>query len=94
MTPKLWQREILRAFQTWAVVADVDVGLVADGGQPVGIVGPSSPTLGSGDIRIAALPLSDQVAALAMPHDVSAGNRSGDVWLNSQVGSGLTRPWG
>src|SRR5688572_12893044 len=29
----VWQREILRAFQAWAAVADVNVGVIADGGQ-------------------------------------------------------------
>src|SRR4051794_28036423 len=34
-----WQEAILRAFQTWAIAADVNVGVVADGGQPFGTLG-------------------------------------------------------
>src|SRR5262245_57301026 len=34
-----WQRDVLRAFQTWAVNANIDVGLVEDGGQALGAVG-------------------------------------------------------
>src|SRR5438874_10365811 len=34
-----WEREILRAFQTWAVNANINIGLVADGGQALGVAG-------------------------------------------------------
>src|SRR3954454_14909996 len=39
--PSAWQGEILRAFQTWAVNANVNIGLVADGGQALGVAGAS-----------------------------------------------------
>src|SRR5207237_9583542 len=32
----VWQREILRAFQAWAANVNVNVGVVPDGGQPLG----------------------------------------------------------
>src|SRR3954467_10184085 len=35
----VWQREILRAFQTWAVESNINVGVVADGGLPFGTLG-------------------------------------------------------
>src|SRR5262245_13396170 len=38
-TAAQWQREILRAFQTWAVNANINIGLVADGGQAFNTVG-------------------------------------------------------
>src|SRR5437016_9177080 len=53
-----WQREILRAYQTWAVQANVSVGLVADGGQVMGIPGAPQEDPRFGDIRIGARPLS------------------------------------
>src|SRR6266487_2961635 len=53
-----WQREILRAFQTWAVETNVNIGLVADGGQALGIAGLAQGDSRFGDIRIAARPLS------------------------------------
>src|SRR5262245_62047768 len=34
-----WQKEILRAFQTWAVNANINIGLVGDGGQALGTPG-------------------------------------------------------
>src|SRR4051812_34484669 len=34
-----WKREVLRAFQTWAVQTNADIGLVADGGQGFGSAG-------------------------------------------------------
>src|SRR5688572_26870649 len=37
----VWQDAILRAFQTWAVHTNADIGLVADGGQPLGAPGAS-----------------------------------------------------
>src|SRR5436305_12249516 len=35
-----WQREILRAFQAWAVNANVTVGAVPDRGAPLAATGP------------------------------------------------------
>src|SRR5690349_15742079 len=35
----VWKREVLRAFQTWAADANLNIGLVADGGQPMGVSG-------------------------------------------------------
>src|SRR5262245_10431788 len=37
--PGSWQREVLRAFQTWAVNANINIGLVGDGGQALGTPG-------------------------------------------------------
>src|SRR5438132_6675729 len=34
-----WQRHILRAVQAWAGRANINVGLMADGGQPLGTPG-------------------------------------------------------
>src|SRR5439155_7695371 len=37
---KAWQLEILRAFQTWAVNANINLNVQSDGGQPFGTSGP------------------------------------------------------
>src|SRR5262249_18951323 len=37
--PAVWQAELLRAFQTWAAYANINIGLVSDGGQAFGTVG-------------------------------------------------------
>src|SRR5437762_3349277 len=34
-----WQREILRAYQTWADVANINIGLTADSGLAMGVAG-------------------------------------------------------
>src|SRR4051794_29645648 len=34
-----WQRDLLRAFQTWASLTNINIGVVADGGQPFGVSG-------------------------------------------------------
>src|SRR5439155_5483579 len=54
----VWQREILRAFQTWAAYANVNVGVVADGGQALGTGGAVQGDARFGDIRIAAAPMA------------------------------------
>src|SRR5215813_10600580 len=36
---KTWELAILQAFQTWAVNANLNIGVVADGGQPFGATG-------------------------------------------------------
>src|SRR5688572_27167120 len=47
----VWEREIVRAFQTWASQANVNVGVVADGGQALGTTGVVQGDNRFGDIR-------------------------------------------
>src|SRR5438270_2793445 len=54
---KAWEMEVLRAAQTWAAAANINVGMVADGGQDLGIAGVIQGDPRFGDIRIAAEPL-------------------------------------
>jgi hypothetical protein len=54
----LWQSEVLRAFQTWALNANVNIGLVPDGGQPFGTPGSPQGDTRFGDVRVAAVPLA------------------------------------
>src|SRR6476660_1098700 len=35
----VWQTAILRAFQTWAINANINIGLVGDSGLPLGVNG-------------------------------------------------------
>ena len=91
-----WQREILRAFQTWAIQTNINVGLVADGGQKLGVAGVAQGDSRFGDIRIAARPLSSSVGSVdlagAIGFDSSGGTWSGDFLLNSlfPIGVGQT----
>lgn len=80
-----WQATILKAIQTWAADANINVGVVADGGQPLGTTGPAQGDPRFGDIRIAMAPLSSGVLAITAPYDPSTGTNSGDMILNSNV---------
>ena len=79
-----WQEEILRAFQTWAVQANVNIGVVKDGGEPFGTLGLKQGDPRFGDIRIGAYPMAPDVLAVADPYDPFVANTYvGDVFLNS-----------
>lgn len=80
-----WQEVSLRAFQTWAYHADINVGLRADHGLPFGAPGLSVGDPRFGDFRIGAIPQSG-VLANALPFQINAGTFSGDILLNSSLG--------
>jgi hypothetical protein len=81
-----WQADILRAMQTWAVNTNLNVGVVADNGQPFGTAPSGDGASRFGEIRIGAAPLSPDVLAISSPHDpLLAGNWSGDIILNSTI---------
>ena len=80
-----WQQQILRAFQAWAVVANINFAVVPDDGAPFGTPGPDQGDKRFGDIRIGALPLSPESVSISVPHDpFLSGTLSGDVLLNSR----------
>ena len=81
--PAEWQREVLRAFQTWAAATNANVAVVADGGQAFGTSGDRQGDNRFGDIRIGAAELSDDSLANAAPVDPTVGTWSGDVLFNS-----------
>ncbi|MCA9246848.1 MAG: matrixin family metalloprotease [Planctomycetales bacterium] len=79
-----WQLDVLRAFQTWAVESDINIGLVEDGGQPLDTLGFKQGDVRFGDVRIGAFPMADDVLAVANPYDPFIANTwVGDVFLNS-----------
>jgi hypothetical protein len=82
-TTAVWQREVLRAFQTWAAKANIDIGLVADGGQALGSLGAVQTDSRFGDIRVAAAPLSSGVVASTSPFSWTGTTLSGDMVLNA-----------
>jgi len=80
----VWQQTILDAFQAWAQHANINVGLVSDGGQAFGTVGRYQGDSRFGDVRIAAIPLGADVAGLTIDSIGSvAGTWSGDVIINT-----------
>ena len=80
----VWEQQILRAFQTWAVQANINIGLVADGGQPFGSSGPAQHDPRFGDIRIGAQPMGPEVLSVSVPNDPTLSSTwTGDVLVNS-----------
>jgi hypothetical protein len=80
-----WEGAILQAVQTWAVNANINVGLVADSGAPLGGPGAIEGDARFGDIRIAAHPMASDVLSLGSHFDLLAGTRSGDIVFNSDA---------
>src|SRR5262249_17672668 len=86
-----WQRDILRAVQSWVATPTPGVGVVRDGGQPFGTPGPVQGAPRFGDIRIGAQPMAPSVLAVSVPLDrYLGGTWSGDILLNSTYD--FTRP--
>lgn len=85
--PSVWQKEMLRAFQTWAVQANINVGLTTDGGQAMGVAGAPQEDPRFGDFRIGARRLSsnfnDSVAG-NIPFSYAGGTWAGDIILNTR----------
>lgn len=78
-----WQREVLRAFQTWAAYTNINIGLVRDGGQPFGAAGAVQGDRRFGDVRVGAAPLSPDVVASASPFSWTGTTLSGDLLFNT-----------
>jgi hypothetical protein len=83
--PAGYQAEILRAFQTWAQYANIDISVVSDGGQPLGTTGAVQGDARFGDVRIAAAPEASTLVASAAPFSFSGTTLSGDVVFNSSM---------
>src|SRR5438270_4893875 len=82
--PGAWQRDLLRAFQTWAVAANINIGVVDDGGQPFGVAGPEQHDPRFGDVRIGAQSMSPDALSISVPPGPAlSGTLSGDVFVNS-----------
>ena len=81
----VWQKEILRALQTWSNAANINFGIVADGGPAFGIAGAIQGDPRFGDIRIGARPLAEGVLAQTTPFNWNGSSWSGDIILNSNA---------
>lgn len=80
----VWQDAILRAFQTWAIETNGDIGVTSDSGDPFGSPGPSQKDLRFGDIRIGAIDMSPEIGAVSVPVDgLVSGTWFADVVFNS-----------
>ncbi len=77
-----WQELALRAYQTWSIHADINVGLRNDHGLDFGVPGLSQADPRFGDFRIGAIP-QQGVLANVVPFQPLAGTYSGDILLNT-----------
>jgi hypothetical protein len=85
-----WEQEILRALQTWAVNANINIGVVADGGQALGASGAAQGDPRFGDIRIAMAPeLTNTHVADTAPFELSGSTWDGDLVFNSRYNFGV-----
>ena len=80
--PAAWQQEILRAFQTWAVHTNVNIGVVPDPGNAFGSY-PDPAAAPGGDIRVGAFATSDDVVSINQPYNVLTGPWAGTVLFNA-----------
>ena len=78
-----WQKTILRAFQTWASVANISIGVTSDGGQAFGSPGAVQGDSRFGDIRIGAIAQSPGVLAVSQPPGQAGGTWAGDMNFNT-----------
>lgn len=85
----VWQREILRAVQSWADLANIDVSVVPDGGQPLGATGALEGDSRFGDIRIGARPMPTDDFGTGSPFQWTGTTWSGDIVLNSNYAFSL-----
>ncbi len=83
-SPAAWREAILRGFQTWAVLTNADIGVVADGGQPFGFPGASQGDARFGDIRIGGVVASSEVGGVSVPvNNLLSGTWLADVLFNT-----------
>jgi hypothetical protein len=78
-----WETAIVQAFQTWAAQADINFGVVADDGAPLGTAGLTQGNTDFGTIRIAAASLGPDLVATSVPFGVGSNGWSGTLILNS-----------
>lgn len=81
-TRQQWQESALRAYQTWAVHADINVGLRNDHNTDFGVPGLTTKDPRFGEFRVGAFPQTS-VLASSVPFQAVAGTYSGDLLLNS-----------
>ena len=83
---EVWQAAFEQAFSEWLNPLAAHASEVNDEGQPFGSFGPTQGDSRFGDIRIGAVPLSNNVMAEAIPNSViSQGTWAGDILLNSNA---------
>lgn len=81
-TRQAWQELVLRAYQTWAIHADINIGLRNDYDIGFGTPGLMTDDPRFGEFRIGSIPQTGLLAS-SLPFQAVAGTYSGDLLLNS-----------
>jgi hypothetical protein len=79
----VWQREILRAYQTWAAQTNIDVRLVPDAGYALGTAGAVQGDTRFGDVRVAAAAQAPGTVAAASPFGFAGTTFAGDLVMTA-----------
>ncbi|MDX1963437.1 MAG: matrixin family metalloprotease [Pirellulales bacterium] len=88
LTRETWQTQTLLALQTWANYANLNFHVTDDGPAPFGKTTSAQGLSGAGDIRIGAVPLSNNELAVAAPYNLYS-DWSGEVVVNTQFTFGV-----
>jgi hypothetical protein len=81
-----WETQIEQAASIWENAANLNLALVPDGGEAVGVSGDQQDDPRFGDIRIGAVPMSSGTLAVTfLPPPANGGTEAGDILLNSNV---------
>jgi hypothetical protein len=87
----IWEGDILLAVQSWAAVANLNVGVIADGSEAFGVARDYQGDSRFGDIRIGGAPMPLSTLALATPpSSFLSGTMAGEILFNTSVN--LTGP--
>ncbi|MDX1927690.1 MAG: dockerin type I domain-containing protein [Pirellulaceae bacterium] len=79
-----WHASVAKAFEIWAQYAAINVGVVSDSGDPMGVRGPVRGDARFGEVRVAGIAMSSDTWAAAVNHDkLSAGTWAGDLLFNT-----------
>ena len=83
---KQWQSTIDKSFSDWLDPLGAHIRKMTDLGSPFGSFGPTQGDSRFGDVRIGAVPLSNNVLAESIPHSMLVqGSLAGDILLNSNA---------
>jgi matrixin len=86
MPRDVWRATVLRAAQVWASAANLNIGVVADSGDPFATPGATQADGRFGDIRMGGFAMAGDALGEAVPPDpVLAGTLAGDVFFNTNV---------
>ena len=81
-----WRSSVAKAFEIWAQYAAINVGIVADSGDAMGVRGPVRGDSRFGEVRVAGIAMSSDTLAAAVNHDkLSAGTWAGDLLINTDA---------